>query len=164
MKRQFVSSKLRTFITLSILFQCLNTYSQEMTMYVIPPKAPISWKSPRSLFTSYVRNLLIPNKYPKYAHPLGHIVIELRDSSRYSIEGMVAKSRTELGIKVSLKGYGMGVVFAAAEGELTEGEHNLTDMMKRYPDGDVAYIKIKISREAFDRLWQYKEGNGAGCP
>jgi hypothetical protein len=168
-------------IGLLIAFFASKAISQEMTLYVIPPKAHINWKSPQSLFFSYAGSLLAHNKY-EYSHPMGHVIIELRDSSHYAIAGMEARSKSDMAADVYRDGYGLGILFADIPGKLTEGKKNADDIAARCEGGDVTFIKFRLSSEAFLKLWTYledykkygfdkiyngenkpREGKGAGC-
>lgn len=165
----------------SLLFS-LHSYAQEMTLYVIPPKKPMNWESPRKLLFSYGHSYVAKTKYKDFQHPLGHIIVELKDSCHHTVLGMVSKSPRPLSTMVWRDGYGLGVLFAVSPGELREGSRNTDDIQSRYADGDISYIRFKISQEAFNRLWQYqqeyqefgydsiynglnkpREGSGAGC-
>ena len=153
-----------------------------MTLYVIPPQTPMNWHSPQSLLFSYVDNLLARNRYIMRRHPMGHLVIELKDSTRQTIVGIVAESKSDLAYKVYAKGYGLGILFTGLSGNMEEGEINAKEMLVRTRRGDVAYISFNLCNDAFERLWRYlgeykqrsyhkiyngenkpREGKGAGC-
>ncbi len=167
---------------LFIAFLSANVCGQELTIYVIPPNGTINWSSPRSMFLSYGANLLKKNKYPPHSHPLGHLIVELKDSSHYTITGMVAESRGDINSKVLRDGYGLGILFAPLNGKLREGRDNLDEIEARYTNGEVRFMKFTLSQANFSRLWQYleeykqfgydkiyngenkpREGKGAGC-
>lgn len=148
----------RLFAILLTLLTGSNLCAQQMTMYVIPPLVPMNWQSPRSLLFSYLNNLLTPAKYVKHRHPMGHVLIELNDSNRYTIAGVVAESKADLAFKVYAQGYGLGILFTHLSGRIEIGETNTEELGKRFTGGDVAYLRFKISPECFDRLWQYMEG------
>ena len=172
-----------TFLTiLTVLFCATSLHSQELTFYVIPPKGPINWNSPRSLLLSYAGSMLAGNKHHTYSHPMGHVFIELQDSSHHATAGMEARSKSDMAGMVSKKGYGLGILFADIPGRLVEGEENETDISERSREGDIAFIKFRLTPEAFAKLWQYlqdyksngydqvyngenkpREGKGAGC-
>jgi hypothetical protein len=156
--------------------------AQELVLYAIPSKKEISWKSPGSLLRGYLKNIMTKSKYKGYGHPMGHIIVALESPERCEVMGMVAEKVSELGNKVALDGYGMGVMYTASQGILREGAKNIEDLHLHYPDGDVAYIRFKLNDATFNRLWQYyteykqygfdkiynglnkpREGKGAGC-
>jgi hypothetical protein len=168
-----------------LLLSALCSYiarCQELTVYVTPPKAPINWKSPRGLLLSYAGGALAGNKGNKYVHAIGHVIIELKDSTRYAIAGMSPRSKSELSTMVFSGGYGLGIFFADIPGRLVEGQDNINDVTEKCANGTIAFITYKISPAAFSKLWQYleeykaygygkiyngenkpREGSGAGC-
>ncbi len=170
---------------ISILLLLIAGYvaqGQEVTLYVIPPPAPMNWRSPGALLVSYIKSLTAKNKYVKHRHPMGHVVVELRDSSRFVVAGIVAESKADVAYRVYVKGYGMGILFTPLRGKMEVGDVNANELSERLKNGDVAYIRFRVSNEAFNRLWQYlneykergydrvyngankpREGKGAGC-
>ncbi len=156
--------------------------AQELTLYVIPSKKTLNFQSPRRLMLSLLQSKFAKTAYPQYSHPVGHIIVELRDSSRSTLTGMVASSLTPLTKMVCLQGYGLSTLFAASPGYLREGRSNRDDIEMRYPTGDIAYIRFALQQTTFDTLWQYmqqykqrgydtiynglnkpREGKGANC-
>jgi hypothetical protein len=169
-------------LVVMLLLPVVNTEAQELVLYAIPSPRALNWRSPHTLFMSYLENIAMPNKYPGYRHPLGHLVVELRDSCRYEIAGVVAASRLELFNSVAKYRYGLGSLFTRYRGKIQTGNINLYQLADRYADGDVAYIKFLLNEETFEKLWQYlqeykakqyykiyngenkpREGKGAGC-
>lgn len=164
------------------LFVSLQVDAQSLTLYVIPPKKPMDWRSPRHLLLSYVKSYTARTPYKKYPHPLGHIIVELADTSHYALSGMVALSTKPQMQMVWKKGYGLGVLRAVSPGKLREDHFNADDLRERFPNGDVAFIRYELSQEMFNYLWTYfeeyksfgfdslyngenkpREGKGAGC-
>ena len=164
------------------LFFTLQLHAQSLTLYVIPPKKPIDWRSPRHLLTSYINTFTAKTKYKGHAHPIGHIIVALKDSQKQIVCGMVAESLKPLTLMAGLKGYGLGILSAVTPGKLLEGQHNIEDIELRKTQGDLAYIRYELSSETVERLWQYLEeyknrgydkmyngcnmpraGQGAGC-
>ena len=172
----------KIFLLCLVLLLTTTANAQELILYAIPSKKNISWDSPGSLLKGYLKNILTKSKYKGYGHPMGHVIVELRDTGRSQVMGMVAVKVSELGSKAAWKGYGIGVMYTASQGLLREGEKNIEDLSLHYPGGDVAYLRFKISDSAFNRLWRYhceykeygfdkiynglnrpREGKGAGC-
>lgn len=173
--------------TLKLLLALLLTgpnpvRAQQLTLYTIPSPLPLNWKSPHTLFISYMENLMIHTGYPHHRHPLGHVIVELRDTAHYALVGAVARSKAELFNTVTKEHYGLGALFTVFNGKLETSEDNFHQLIDRYPKGDVAYIKFLLNEETFRRLWQYlqeynargydkmynghnrpREGKGAGC-
>ena len=164
------------------LFVSLQVDAQSLTLYVIPPKKPMDWRSPRHLLKSYIKTFTAKTKYKGYAHPIGHVIVELKDSQKQIVCGMVAESLKPLTLMASIKGYGLGILSVVTPGKLLEGKHNNDDIEQRKTHGDLAYIRYELSSETVERLWQYLEeyknrgydkmyngcnmpraGQGAGC-
>ncbi|OJW77331.1 MAG: hypothetical protein BGO69_18280 [Bacteroidetes bacterium 46-16] len=155
---------------------------QQLTIYTIPSPMPLNWRSPHTLFMSYIGNLLVHTGYPRHRHPLGHVIFELRDTARYALVGAVARSRAEMFNTVTKEHYGLGTLFTTFNGKLETSEDNFHQLIDRYPKGDLAYIKFLLNEETFLHLWRYldeyrergydtmynghnkpREGKGAGC-
>ncbi|MEN9340330.1 MAG: hypothetical protein RIQ62_1642 [Bacteroidota bacterium] len=174
---------IRTICFLGFLLCCsISLQAQELTLYVIPSKKTLNFQSPRRLMLSLLLSKFAKTAYPEYSHPVGHIIIELSDSNRSTLTGMVASSLTPLTKMVCLQGYGLSTLFAASPGYLREGKSNRNDIEMRYPAGDIAYIRFALQQATFDTLWQYlqqykqrgydtiynglnkpREGKGANC-
>ena len=165
-----------------LLFFSLRPAAQELTLYVIPTSSRINWKSPRSLAFSSLRNLLAKSHYRRHRHFIGHVMVELKDSTHYAILGVVPRSKGNIALRSYLQAHGLGVLFEQLPGKLEEGVDNRHQVTDRYPAGDIAFVKFKINEAAFLRLWQYqeqykrlgydkiyngankpREGKGAGC-
>lgn len=173
--------KKRLFVIAFSTFALVGS-AQEMVLYTIPSPRPLNWRSPHTLFMSYIENLAVHTGYPHHRHPLGHLMIELRDTAHYALAGLVAESRAEMFNSVTKERYGMGALFTIFKGKMETGADNYHQLIDRYPKGDIAYIKFLLSPRAFSRLWQYmleysergydkkyngrnkpREGEGAGC-
>lgn len=173
-------------IGLNIFFFFLISFTticaQELTIYAIPAPRKVNWKSPGKLVKSSFINTIVSTPYGKYRHPIGHMVVELQDSTRYELVGMAAEKSTIPRDKVMKEGYGLGVLFSVIDGKLEHKDYNLPDVKARIKNGDIAFINYKISQETFDRLWNYltdyqtrgydklyngnnkpREGTGSGC-
>ncbi len=177
---QYIS--MRAFLFVCCLFASVAASGQELTVYVIPPNIPMNWRSPGNLLVSYMQNLLVRNKYVKRRHPMGHVLVELKDPTHYAMVGMVAESKQDLAYKVYAQGYGLGILVSALSGKMEEGEVNTKEVAKRCARGDIAFIHFGLSSSGFERLWAYleeykqrgydkvyggdnkpREGKGAGC-
>lgn len=169
-------------LLLITLLQPQTHFAQTLTLYVIPPNRPMNWSSPKKLLFSYINSCVAKSNYKDFKHPLGHVMVELNDSTRHVITGMVAQSTKAQMQMVKNKGYGLGVLTAIAPGKLRENTPNANDLLLRYPKGDVAFIRYQLSHDNFNRLWTYleeyknqgfdsmyngdnkpREGKGAGC-
>lgn len=170
-----------------IFFLCLLgsnviLQAQELTIYSIPAPHKMHWKSPGQLVFSYIRNAFSSSVYRKNKHPIGHMLVHLKDSSHEVIAGVRAVRHSGMTRKVLFKGYGLGILFEKIKGQLDETAQNLPDILQRAERGDIAFIRFRISQAAFDRLWNYYEaykekelykiynglnhpfnGEGAGC-
>lgn len=160
----------------------LFLHAQELTIYSIPAPLQLHWKSPGQLVFSYIRNTFSTSVYRKNKHPIGHMLVHLKDSSHEVIAGVSAVRHAGMTRKVLFKGYGLGILFEKIKGQLDETAKNLPEILQRAERGDIAFIRFRISQAAFDRLWNYyvaykeKElykvyngqnhpftGEGAGC-
>lgn len=175
-------SRLKTVAILYCLFFSNYIQSQTLTIYTIPAPHEMHWESPGKLVFSYLRNFLTRSSYGKYRHPIGHMMVELKDSSRHVIAGVRAVKNSGMTRKVLFNGFGLGILFEKIEGKLDETDINLPDIQRRSKNGDIAFLEFRISQPVFDRLWTYYneykekgyhklynglnhplEGEGAGC-
>ncbi|HEY6064036.1 MAG TPA: hypothetical protein VIV35_10535, partial [Chitinophagaceae bacterium] len=159
-----------------------HSYAQEITIYTIPSPKGINWKSPGTLMLSYISNTFAKSRYGSEKHPIGHMIVELKDSSRYALCGATSKAHSGMTKKVMREGYGLGILFETINGKLEEQDINLSQLRKRSEAGDIAFVTFKINQLVFDRLWQYlheyklkgydklyngsnepRKGLGAGC-
>lgn len=159
-----------------------HCYSQEITIYTIPSPKGVNWKSPGTLMFSYISNTFAKSRYGREKHPIGHMIVELKDSTRYALCGATNQANSGMTKKVMRKGYGLGILFETISGRLEEKDDNLSQVMQRSEAGDIAFVTFKINQLVFDRLWQYlqeykqkgydklyngsnkpREGLGAGC-
>jgi hypothetical protein len=159
-----------------------NARSQQLVLYTMPSPRTLNWRSPHTLAMSYLRNVLVPVRYQGHRHPMGHMVIELRDTARYALVGATTRSKKDLAKSVIKHKYGLGALFAGYSGRLESQDDNYHQLTDRYPHGDIAYIQLLINTATFERLWQYlqeyqqrgydsiynganrpREGKGAGC-
>lgn len=164
------------------LVPAVCTRAQDITIYSIPSPKGINWKSPNGLVFSYVSNIFCSSRYRKNKHPIGHMMVELKDSSRHALVGVTSIAGSGMSKKVILKGYGLGILFTTINGKLEEEDKNIPQVQQRCETGDIAFITYKIDQLVFNRLWQYlqeykekgyprfyngwnkpREGLGAGC-
>lgn len=160
----------------------LSAQAQELVVYTMPSPVPYNWRSPHTLFVSYMENLMKHTPYPGHQHPMGHMIVELRDSSHYALVGAAPRHRAEFSKAVLMERYGLGTLLTSYTGLLETPEDNMHQLLDRYKNGDIAYVRFLISEETFSRLWQYlneyrergydsiyngnnrpREGTGAGC-
>lgn len=159
-----------------------HSYTQEITIYTIPSPKGVNWKSPGTLMLSYISNTFAKSRYGREKHPIGHMIVELKDSIRYALCGATNQAHSGMTKKVIRKGYGLGILFETISGRLDEQDKNLSQLRQRSEAGDIAFVTFKINQLVFDRLWQYlqeyklkgydklyngsnkpREGLGAGC-
>lgn len=169
-----------------LLFLCLLSSSaflqaQELTIYSIPAPHKLQWKSPGQLVFSYLRSSFSSSVY-RNKHPIGHMLVHLKDSTHEVITGVSAVRHAGMTRKVLFNVYGLGILFEKIKGQLDETAHNLPEILRRAERGDIAFIRFRISQAAFDRVWNYYEaykekelfkiyngqnhpftGEGAGC-
>lgn len=173
-------------LQLLMILLCINVLpvlkAQTFTIYTIPAPHPMRWESPGKLVFSYLRNFLTRSSYGKYRHPIGHMMVELRDSTRHVIAGVSAVKHSGMTRKVLFNGFGLGILFEKIEGKLDETDINRPDIQRRSKNGDIAFLQFRINQPVFDRLWTYYneykekgyyklynglnhplEGEGAGC-
>jgi len=177
-------TKTRVITILALLcFLCSHRIqSQTFTIYTIPAPHEMRWESPGKLVFSYLRNFLTRSSYGKYRHPIGHMMVELKDSTKHVIAGVTAVKHSGMTRKVLFKGFGLGILFEKIQGRLEETDINLPEIQRRSKKGDIAFLEFRISQPVFDRLWKYYneykekgyyklynglnhplEGEGAGC-
>ncbi len=146
-------------LQLLMILLCINVLpvlkAQTLTIYTIPAPHEMHWESPGKLVFSYLRNFLTRSSYGKYRHPIGHMMVELKDSSRHVIAGVRAVKNLGMTRKVLFEGYGLGILFEKIQGKLDETDVNLPDIQRRSKKGDIAFLEFRISQPVFDRLWTY---------
>ncbi|MBK0370116.1 hypothetical protein [Flavobacterium agrisoli] len=162
---------------------CIGTVqSQELTIYTMPAPKKMDWESPKKLIKSCLLNKIVKSPYGENRHPIGHMVIELKDSTRYEMVGMAPETSLLPMNKITKEGYGLGVLFAVIDGKLERKEINVPQVEERVKNGDIAFVNYKINQAVFDRLWLYlvdyqykgydqfynggnrpREGAGCGC-
>ncbi|MBS1774422.1 MAG: hypothetical protein JST82_16310 [Bacteroidetes bacterium] len=169
------------FFTLFLFFS-FSLQAQELCLYIIPAPKPINWRSPQKLLLSYIKNAVIHSPYANRKHPIGHVAVMLKDSTRYAFTGSTVSSFRYLTHKVMHRGWGLGVLFATVDGMLENDSINAPDINCRSLAGDVAFLRFKLNQQTFDRLWEYyseyqekgynrqyngsvnpRNGGGAGC-
>ncbi len=160
----------------------VQTPAQELTLYAIPSPKGINWQSPGKLVRSYLTNFLSASRYGKYKHSIGHVIVELKDSTRHVLASVSSASHSGMTQNVLRRGYGLGILFSDIFGILEETDINLPQVQERTRTGEIAFIRYRVSQPLFDRLWQYyeeykqreyyrnyngankpREGLGAGC-
>jgi hypothetical protein len=166
-----------------LLLSFSSATAQELTIYIMPAPKGVNWESPRRLILSYIGNLLVSSPYQSSEkHPIGHVVVELKDSNRYALVGTTATSNRFMMHKVMHRGWAAGILFATVDGTLEEEDINLPQLTKRKGNGEIAFVNYKINKAVFERLWKYlqeykqrgygkyyngknkpREGEGAGC-
>ncbi|MBI5371356.1 MAG: hypothetical protein HZA79_04930 [Sphingobacteriales bacterium] len=156
--------------------------AQELTIYAIPSPKGINWQSPGKLVRSYLSNFFAASRYGKHKHAIGHVIVELRDSTRHVLTSVTSASHSGMTKNVLRRGYGLGILFSDIRGILEETDINLPQVQQRSQSGEIAFIRYRVSQPVFDRLWQYyeeykqreyyrnyngankpREGLGAGC-
>ena len=173
-------------LQLLMILLCINVLpvlkAQTLTIYTIPAPHEMRWESPGKLVFSYLRNFLTRSSYGKYRHPIGHMMVELKDNTKHVIAGVTAVKHSGMTRKVLFKGFGLGILFEKIQGRLEETDINLPEIQRRSKKGDIAFLEFRISQAVFDRLWKYYneykekgyyklynglnhplEGEGAGC-
>ena len=174
-------SFLKAFLIASFFFSS-PLRAQELVVYSMPAPAGYNWKSPHTLFISYLENMLKPNRYRGYRHLLGHMLVELKDSTHHALVGAAPRYFSQLSKSILVEKNGLGTMFTRYPGVLESTEENRLQLLDRYPHGDVGFVRFLLSDEMFARLWQYlteykergydttyngknrpREGAGAGC-
>ena len=177
--QHYVSAAL---VMLLLVVQVLLVQAQEITIYTIPSPKGMDWNSPRELVLSYVRNTFARSPYGKEKYPIGHMMVELKDSTRHEITGTTSVTHSGMTRKVIRKGYGLGILFEKINGKLEDKNEDLQEVYLRSQQGDVAFVTYKVNQATFNRMWQYlqeykqrgydkiyngsnkpREGQGAGC-
>jgi hypothetical protein len=60
-----------------IIMFSIQSYSQSLRLYVIPPPHELNWKNPHTLLRSLTINYLKKNHYPHQIRAMGHIMVQL---------------------------------------------------------------------------------------
>lgn len=174
-------SKLITVLLIGLFWQ-LHVKGQVLTIYTIPAPRDFHWESPGKLVFSYVSNFLTKNSKGTKRHVLGHMIVELKDSSRHVITGVSAVKNSGMTRKVLFQRHGLGILFDKISGVMDETDINLPDIKQRAGNGEIAFLQFRVNQPVFDRLWQYysdykergyyrfynglnkpRDGEGAGC-
>ena len=163
------------------LFAAHSASAAQLVLYSIPAPHGISWKSPRSLFASRLKNELTLQEKP--AHKLGHVAIELTSSEH----GHVLTGMTDTGeisyVKQLVKGgYGLGLMLESVPGRLQTPAELQPDLQRRLASGRVSYMRFEITEQTAARVAEFistyhargydrryggtlrpRHGEGAGC-
>lgn len=156
--------------------------AQVVTLYTIPAPRAFHWESPGKLVFSYVSNFFAKKSRGTKPHVLGHMMVELKDSSRHTIAGVSAAKKSGMTRKVIFQGHGLGILFEKIKGVMDETATNFPEIKQRASTGEIAFLQFRINQPVFDRLWQYYteykergyyhyynglnnplQGEGAGC-
>jgi hypothetical protein len=155
-------------------------HADSITVYSVRSPHGLSWKSPRALLASTVRNSL---SFGKYTRRIGHVFIELDTGGKKVLTGMTNVSRSDESKALFKKGLGLGVLFNDFAGELEKPAHLQAELDARYQSGKLSFAKFEISRQTGKRLATYldqyvargeedhyfggdkeaRDGKGAGC-
>jgi hypothetical protein len=143
------------FLTLFSLASILQLPAQELTIYTIPSPKGYNWNSPRKLVFSYISNFFSAHRKTREKHLIGHMIVELRDSTRHVIVGVSPARHSHMIRKVLVQGKGLGILFEKTKGVLKETQVNSKEIEQRIPSGEIAFLQFRISQPVFERLWQY---------
>lgn len=125
----------------------------ELVLYSIPARRGISWKSPRALLLSRLKNELNFRRGPK--HKLGHVAVELTSKSGHFLTGMTDTGEVSYKHQVFKEGYGLGVTTESVPGRLQRPDEVGPDLQRRFKDGSVTYMRFLISDESAARVADY---------
>lgn len=143
------------FLTLFSLASILHLPAQELTIYTIPAPKGYDWDSPRKLVLSYISNFFSAHRKTLKKHLIGHMMVELRDSTRHVIVGVNPYRHSQLIRQVIVQGKGLGILFEKTKGVLIETGLNSKEIEQRIPSGEIAFLQFRVNQPVFDRLWQY---------
>lgn len=139
---------------LPILFFPLVSLSQELTIYTIIPASPINYSTPRTAFFSRLRNT-VSFRHPIRSHPVGHLMVVLKNDSLYEVSGYSANEMFKVYKSYLMKGIGLGVLFMPVPAKIESIAHNDPQLKRRRKTGQMAYLRFKVTNEAFERMWAY---------
>jgi hypothetical protein len=154
--------------------------ADSITIYAVRSPHGLSWKSPRALLGSTVRNSL---SFGKYTRRIGHVFVELKTDKGDTLTGMTNVSRSDETKALFKKGEGLGVLFNDFAGELEQAPKLSQELDARYQSGKLSFATFKISSQTGARLETYlkefkdrgedehyyggtdeaRKGKGAGC-
>lgn len=169
-----------TFLLVSII-DLASAGEYTVTLYAIPARSQIDFSSPSTLVWTALGNALTLHASQR-KNAMGHVYIELSGPDYNVVAGSTKKKLFVSGRKELMRGYGLGILFRGIEGKLEFDRALTRDLPTHYHNGDIAFIKARISKENFDRLVHYleeyqqrgydtiynglnkpREGLGAGC-
>ena len=172
----------KSLVLLPFLFSTFISRPQTLTIYSIPAPRSYHWNSPGKLVFSYLSNFITRTPRGSKRHLIGHMMVELKDSTRHVIAGVSAGKKARMTRKVVFQGHGLGILFEKINGVMEETAVNLPDIQQRSATGEIAFLQFRVNQPVFDRLWkyytEYKErgyhhfynglnnplkGEGAGC-
>lgn len=176
-----MKSVVKFFLVVFLVNLCVvGTISQQLTIYVIPSPVDRSWESPREIIFSSAKNLVYPEKSKK--HFMGHVFIHLKNGDESYLTGSTMLSREPVKNMLLKEGIGLGILTADIEGMLEPSQKLFYELAQRYQNGNISFIRFKISHEMYLRLKYYldeyqkndydniyngqnkpREGKGAGC-
>lgn len=106
-------SLLFRFLLITGSFLSFQANSQELVVYSIPAPVGYNWKSPHTLFISYLENYFKPSRYKGNKHPLGHMLIELKDSTHHTMAGAVPRNIRQMRNTILIEKRGLGTLSQA---------------------------------------------------
>lgn len=133
-----------------------SVIAQSITLYCIPPPHKINWQNPHTLLMSTVKDY-ISKKHNEPLRPLGHIMIELKKDSSYTLTGMSPKHKDDLKKPVLKDREGLAILFHVIEGQLEETEKIKSELAYRMQTGKAAFITFNINDSAYEYLKLYLE-------
>ncbi|MFN8358004.1 MAG: hypothetical protein U0Y10_26315 [Spirosomataceae bacterium] len=137
-----------------LMFLPMIGFSQEITIYTFIPASPINFETPRRAFFTRLRNT-VSFRHPIRSHPVGHLVVELRYDSLREVSGYSANEMFSVYKSYLLQGIGLGVLFMPVPARIESLERNAAQLLRRQKTGRMAYLRFKVSPQAFDRVWHY---------
>lgn len=158
-----------------------TVYPQELTIYVIPSVLDRQWKNSRELTVTTFINMVLPEKYSKKRY-MGHAFVQLKNVQENHLAGSTYAIGVPMKEMVTKGGYGLGILVSDIPGRLETTQQLSYELAERYNEGNISFIRFKISTEMYERLKYYlveyqkrgydaiyngenkpREGKGAGC-
>ncbi|MEO6951150.1 MAG: hypothetical protein ABI321_04990 [Polyangia bacterium] len=126
----------------------------QLVLYSIPSPHGISWKSPRALFASRLKNEFTLQKKP--AHKLGHVAIELTSEEHgHFLTGMTDTGQVSYVKQLVKGGYGLELMQESVPGRLQTPAELKPDLQRRFASGRVNYLRFEITEKTAARVAEF---------
>lgn len=131
-------------------------WTDQLTVYAIPPPRPMKWGTPRRLALRALGNM-VAFEHRDHPHSIGHVFVQVTSSAlgREVMTGMTSRGPTEDKDLILKDEYGLGVLGADMMGRLETAEELQESIAARSKTGLIASMRFLIAPEAAARMVEF---------